>query len=128
VIPHEYIPGVEKGVQSVWDSGELIGFPFFDTRVTLFDGAYHDMDSSAFAFETAAREAMRDDVVRASLKIMEPIMDVEVLSPTDFVGSVVADLNNRRSHIRGQARRCEPTPPCSAPMRRWLGCLATKGT
>src|SRR5262249_37174054 len=83
VVPSEYIHSGEKGVQSVWESGVLIGFPFLDMRVILFDGAYHNMDSSAIAFETAARAAMREDTVRACLKLMEPIMDVEVLSPTD---------------------------------------------
>jgi len=121
-IPHEYIPGVEKGVQSVWESGALIGFPFLDTRVRLFDGAYHDVDSSAIAFETAAREAMRDDVVRASLKIMEPIMDVEVLSPDNFVGDVVADLNNRRGYIRGQEVRANATMlRANAPLAQLFG-------
>ena len=122
VIPHEYIPSVEKGVQSVWESGVLIGFPFLDMRVILFDGAYHNMDSSAIAFETAARAAMREDTVRACLKLMEPIMDVEVLSPTDFVGSVVADLNNRRSHIRGQEVRANATMfRANAPLAQLFG-------
>jgi elongation factor G len=122
VVPSEYIPGVQKGVQGVWESGVLIGFPFLDTRVTLFDGAYHDVDSSAFAFETAAREAMRDDVVRASLKIIEPIMDVEVLSPDNFVGDVVADLNNRRVYIRGQEVRANATMlRANAPLAQLFG-------
>jgi elongation factor G len=112
VVPSGYIPGVEKGVQSVWESGVLIGFPFLDTRLTLFDGAYHDVDSSAIAFEIAAREAMREDTVRACLKLMEPIMEVEVLSPADFVGNVVADLSDA---VTSAARRTGATPPFSAP-------------
>jgi elongation factor G len=102
VIPNDYIPSIEKGVQSVWAAGVLMGFPFLDTRVTLLDGAYHVEDSSAVTFETAAREAMREHTVSASVKLMEPIMDVEVQSPGNFVGTVVADLNNRRGHFCSQ--------------------------
>jgi elongation factor G len=114
VIPNEYIPSIEKGVQSVWEAGVLMGFPFLDTRVTLLDGAYHVEDSSAVAFETAARDAMREHTVSASVKLMEPIMDVEVQSPGNFVGTVVADLN-RRGHICSQemlaSMLMRPTPP-----------------
>ena len=122
VIPHDYVPSVEKGVQSVWESGVLIGFPFLDTRVTLLDGAYHNVDSSAIAFETAAREAMREDTVRACLKLMEPIMDIEALSPGEFVGNVVADLNSRHCRIRSQEERANATMfRANAPLAQLLG-------
>ena len=85
-VPKEYIPGVEKGLKSVWDSGVLIGFPLVDTKVTLIDGAYHEVDSSAIAFEIAARAALREGCQKAGLKLLEPIMDVEIVTPDEFVG------------------------------------------
>jgi elongation factor G len=109
VVPKEFIPGVEKGVQSVWDSGVLIGFPMVDMKVTLFDGAYHEVDSSAIAFEIAARQAMREGCEKAGVKLLEPIMDVEVVSPGDFVGSIIGDLNSRRGRIRSQEMRGNAT-------------------
>jgi elongation factor G len=109
VVPKEYIPGVEKGVQSVWDSGVLIGFPMVDMKVTLFDGAYHEVDSSTIAFEIAARQAMRDGCGKAGVKLLEPIMDVEVVTPGEFVGSIIGDLNSRRGRIRTQEMRGNAT-------------------
>jgi elongation factor G len=108
-VPKEYIPGVEKGIKSVWDSGVLIGFPMVDTHITLFDGAYHEVDSSAIAFEIASRAAMRDGAQKAGVKLLEPIMDVEVVTPGDFVGSVIGDINSRRGHIRSQEMRGNAT-------------------
>ncbi|MBX9588804.1 MAG: elongation factor G [Hyphomonadaceae bacterium] len=109
VVPKEYIPGVEKGVQSVWDSGVLIGFPMVDMKVTLYDGAYHEVDSSAIAFEIAARQAIREGCGKAGVKLLEPIMDVEVVTPGDFVGSVIGDINSRRGQIRSQEMRGNAT-------------------
>jgi elongation factor G len=109
VVPKEYIPGVEKGVQGVWDSGVLIGFPMVDTKVTLYDGKYHDVDSSTIAFEIAARQGMREGCMKAGVKLLEPIMDVEVVSPGDFVGSVIGDINSRRGQIRSQEMRGNAT-------------------
>jgi elongation factor G len=108
-VPKEYIPGVEKGVQSVWESGVLIGFPMVDTKVALFDGAYHEVDSSAIAFEIAARAAMKEGAEKAGVKLLEPIMDVEVVTPGDFVGNVIGDINSRRGHIRSQEMRGNAT-------------------
>jgi elongation factor G len=104
-VPREYIPGVEKGINSVWDSGVLIGFPMVDTKVTLWDGAFHEVDSSAIAFEIAARSAMREGCDKAGVKLLEPIMDVEVVTPEDFVGNVIGDINSRRGQIRSQEMR-----------------------
>ncbi len=108
-VPKEYIPGVEKGVQSVWDTGVLIGFPMVDMKVTLFDGAYHEVDSSAIAFEIASRSAMREGCEKAGVKLLEPIMDVEVVTPGEFVGGVIGDINSRRGQIRTQEMRGNAT-------------------
>ena len=109
VVPKEYIPGVEKGIQSVWDSGVLIGFPMVDMKVVLYDGNYHEVDSSAIAFEIASRQAMREGCDKAGVKLLEPIMDVEVVTPGDFVGSVIGDINSRRGQIRSQEMRGNAT-------------------
>jgi elongation factor G len=108
-VPKEYIPGVEKGVNSVWDNGVLIGFPMVDMKVTLFDGAYHEVDSSAIAFEIAARAAMKEGCDKGGVKLLEPIMDVEVVTPGDFVGGVIGDINSRRGQIRNQEMRGNAT-------------------
>ncbi|MEL6794361.1 MAG: elongation factor G, partial [Pseudomonadota bacterium] len=104
-IPKEYIPGVEKGIQSVMDSGPLAGFPVIDFRVELIDGAFHDVDSSVLAFEIAARAAMRDGLKKAGAKMLEPIMKVEVVTPEDFTGNVIGDLTSRRGQVQGQEVR-----------------------
>ena len=108
-VPREYLPGVEKGVQGVWDSGVLIGFPIVDMKVTLYDGAFHEVDSSAIAFEIATRSAMKEGCEKGGIKILEPIMDVEVVTPGDFVGSVIGDINSRRGQIRNQEMRGNAT-------------------
>ncbi len=108
-VPKEYIPGVEKGIESIWASGVLIGFPLVDTKVTLFDGAFHEVDSSAIAFEIASRQAMREGCQKAGIKLLEPIMDVEVVTPGDFVGGVIGDINSRRGQIRNQEMRGNAT-------------------
>jgi elongation factor G len=108
-VPKEYIPGVEKGINSVWDSGVLIGFPMVDTKVTLYDGAFHEVDSSAIAFEIASRSALKEGCDKAGVKLLEPVMDVEVVTPGDFVGSVIGDINSRRGQIRNQEMRGNAT-------------------
>jgi elongation factor G len=108
-VPKEYIPGVEKGVDSVWDNGVLIGFPMVDMKVTLYDGAFHEVDSSAIAFEIAARSAMKEGCEKGGVKILEPIMDVEVVSPGEFVGGIIGDINSRRGQIRTQEMRGNAT-------------------
>jgi elongation factor G len=104
-VPKEYIPGVEKGLNSVLNNGPLIGFPVVDMKVALVDGAYHDVDSSAIAFEIATRAAMREAFEQAGAVLLEPMMKVEVTSPEDFVGSVIGDLNSRRGQIVGTSMR-----------------------
>ena len=109
-MPKEYIPGVEKGVQSVWDSGVLIGFPMVDMKVTLYDGDFHEVDSSARSPSRSrrARPCARA-AAKAGVKLLEPIMDVEVVTPGDFVGSVIGDINSRRGQIRSQEMRGNAT-------------------
>ncbi len=108
-IPKEYIPGVEKGVMSVMDSGPLAGFPVIDFRVKLIDGAYHDVDSSVMAFEMAARQAMRDGLRKAGAKLLEPFMKVEVVTPEEYTGNVNGDLTKRRGQVQGQELRGNAT-------------------
>ena len=104
-VPKEFIPGVEKGLESVINAGPLAGFPVVDLKVSLIDGKYHDVDSSALAFEIAARQALREAMQRARPVLLEPIMKVEVVTPEDYTGSVIGDLNSRRGQIQGQDMR-----------------------
>ena len=104
-VPKEYIPGVEKGVKSVMDSGPLAGFPVIDFKVALIDGAYHDVYSSVLAFEIAARAAMRDGMKKAGAKLLEQIMKVEVVTPEEYTGGIIGDLTSRRGQISGQESR-----------------------
>jgi elongation factor G len=104
-VPKEYIPGVEKGLNSVLNSGPLIGFPVVDMKVALIDGAYHDVDSSAIAFEIATRAAMREAFETAGAVLLEPIMKVEVTAPDEYLGGVIGDLNSRRGQILGTSTR-----------------------
>jgi len=104
-VPKEYIPGVEKGVNSVLGSGVLAGFPVVDVKSTLIDGAYHDVDSSALAFEIAARAAFREGLQKGGSVLLEPIMKVEVVTPEEHTGFVMGDLLSRRGHVLGQDMR-----------------------
>ena len=104
-VPKEYVPGVEKGIASVMDNGLLAGFPLIDFKATLIDGAYHDVDSSVLAFEIAARAAFRELRERGGPKLLEPIMKVEVLTPDEYMGDVIGDLNSRRGQISGTETR-----------------------
>ncbi|MDG6078486.1 elongation factor G [Erythrobacter litoralis] len=104
-IPKEYIPAIEKGFREQAESGHLVGFPIIDFTVELYDGAYHDVDSSAIAFEIAGRGAMREVADRSGIKLLEPIMKVEVVTPEDYLGDVIGDLNSRRGQIQGTDTR-----------------------
>ncbi|MCL2714522.1 MAG: elongation factor G [Alphaproteobacteria bacterium] len=104
-VPKEYIPGVEKGLESVLSSGVVAGFPVVDVKVQLVDGKYHDVDSSALAFEIASRACFREALQRGRSVLLEPIMKVEVVTPEDYTGSVIGDLNSRRGQIQGQDMR-----------------------
>ena len=101
-VPKEYIAGVEKGLNSVIGSGVVAGFPVADVKVTLIDCKYHEVDSSMLAFEIASRAAFREALTKGKSVLLEPIMKVEVVAPSDCVGRVIGDLNLRRSQIQGQ--------------------------
>ena len=104
-VPKEYIPGVEKGLNSVLGAGILAGFPVVDLKVSLTDGAFHEVDSSALAFEIASRMALRDALRKGNSVLLEPVMKVEVVTPEEYTGSVIGDLNSRRGQIQGQDMR-----------------------
>ncbi len=104
-VPKEYIPGVEKGINSVMDSGPLAGFPVIDFKVALIDGKFHDVDSSVLAFEIAARMCMREGMRKAGAKLLEPMMRVEVVTPEEYTGNIIGDLTSRRGQVQGQEPR-----------------------
>jgi elongation factor G len=104
-VPKEYIPGVEKGIRTMAESGLLAGFPVIDFKASLYDGAYHDVDSSVMAFEIAARAAFREVAKQGTVKLLEPIMKVEVVTPEDYMGDVIGDLNSRRGQVSGTEKR-----------------------
>ena len=104
-IPKEYIPGIEKGLRSALETGVVAGFPTIDFKATVVDGAYHDVDSSTLAFEIAGRAAFREGIGKSNPKLLEPIMKVEVVTPEDYMGDVIGDLNSRRGQISGMDQR-----------------------
>lgn len=104
-VPKEYIPGVAKGLESSKDTGTIAGFPVIDLKATLIDGAYHDVDSSVLAFEIAARAAFKEGIPKCAPKLLEPIMNVEVVTPEDYMGDVIGDLNSRRGQVTGMDSR-----------------------
>ena len=108
-IPKEYIPGVQKGIEGVADTGVIAGFPIIDYKVTLVDGKFHDVDSSSLAFEIAGRMAFKDACLRANPKLLEPIMRVEVVTPEEFMGDVIGDLSSRRGQVSGSEARGNTT-------------------
>jgi elongation factor G len=115
-VPKEYIPGVEKGLEGARTTGVLAGFPMVDFKAILLDGAYHDVDSSTMAFEIAARAAFREGMSKAGPKLLEPVMKVEIVTPEDYMGDIIGDLNSRRGQVsgmdqRGNARVIDATVP-----------------
>jgi elongation factor G len=104
-VPREFIPGVEKGLKQAKETGVIAGFPVIDFKVELVDGASHDVDSSVLAFEIAARAAFREAMDKASPRLLEPVMKVEVLTPEDYVGDIIGDLNSRRGQVGGMDQR-----------------------
>ena len=115
-VPKEFIPGVEKGLNSAMEAGVIAGFPVINVRAELYDGASHDVDSSVMAFEIAARAAFRDGMRQAGPKLLEPVMRVEVVTPEDYMGDIIGDLNSRRGQVgdidqRGNARVITATVP-----------------
>jgi len=108
-IPKEFIPGVEKGIESIADSGILAGFPLIDYKVTIVDGLHHDVDSSVLAFEIASRHCFKEACTKAALKLLEPMMRVEVVTPEDYMGDVIGDLNSRRGQVSTTDKRGNAT-------------------
>jgi elongation factor G len=104
-VPREYVPGVEKGLNSAKDNGVMAGFPMIDFKATLTDGAYHDVDSSVLAFEIAARAAFKEGMAKAGPVLLEPVMKVEVVTPDDYMGDIIGDLNSRRGQVSGMDQR-----------------------
>ena len=125
-VPKEYIPGVEKGIKSVMDSGPLAGFPVIDFKVQLLDGKFHDVDSSVLAFEIAARMAMREGMRKAGAKLLEPIMKVEVITPDEYTGGIIGDLTSRRGQVQGQDSRGNAIAiDCFVPLANMFGYINT---
>jgi elongation factor G len=104
-VPKEYIPGVKKAIMGAAETGILAGFPVIDFKATLVDGAFHDVDSSVLAFEIATRAAFREGMAKAGPVLLEPMMRVEVVTPEDYMGDIIGDLNSRRGHISGMDQR-----------------------
>ena len=104
-VPREYVPGVEKGLKSAKDNGVMVGFPMIDFKATLIDGAYHDVDSSVLAFEIAARAAFKEGMAKAGPQLLEPMMKVEVVTPDEYMGDIIGDLNSRRGQVSGVDQR-----------------------
>ena len=125
-VPKEYIPGVEKGIKSVMDSGPLAGFPVIDFKVALIDGKFHDVDSSVLAFEIAARMGMREGMKKAGAKMLEPIMKVEVVTPEEYTGGIIGDLTSRRGQVQGQDTRGNAIAiDCYVPLANMFGYINT---
>lgn len=125
-VPKEYIPGVQKGIESVMGAGPLAGFPMLGVKATLIDGAYHDVDSSVLAFEIAARAAFREGAQKTGAQLLEPIMKVEVVTPEDYVGDVIGDLNSRRGQIAGtEARGIATVVNAMVPLANMFGYVNT---
>ena len=125
-VPKEYIPSVEKGIESVMGGGVLAGFPMTDMKVTLNGGSYHEVDSSPLAFEIAARAAFRDLARQAAPRLLEPIMSVEVVTPEEYMGDVIGDLNSRRGQVSGtEARGVVSVVQATAPLANMFGYVNT---
>jgi elongation factor G len=101
VIPREYIPAIDKGIQEALNQGVLAGYPVLDIKVTVFDGSYHDVDSNEMAFKIAGSMGFKSGVLKASPVLLEPIMKVEVVTPEDYMGDVMGDLSRRRGMVQG---------------------------
>ncbi len=104
-IPREYIPAVDDGIEEALDNGILAGYPLVDVRATLLDGSYHDVDSSEMAFRIAGSMALQEAAKRAGVKLLEPIMAVEVVTPEDYLGDVIGDLSSRRGRVESMNQR-----------------------
>jgi elongation factor G len=104
-VPREYIPGVEKGLNLARDTGVIAGFPMIDFKATLIDGAAHDVDSNVLTFDIAARACFREGIAKAGPKLLEPLMRVEAVTPEEYMGDIIGDLNSRRGQVTGMDSR-----------------------
>ena len=125
-VPKEFIPGVEKGLKQAQDTGVMAGYPCIDFKATLYDGAFHDVDSSVLAFEIASRAAFREGMKQAGPKLLEPVMAVEIVTPDEYMGDIIGDLNSRRGQVgemeqRGNAR----VITASVPLANMFGYINT---
>lgn len=109
MIPREFIPAIDKGAKETMEKGLLAGYPIINVRVTVFDGSYHEVDSSEVAFKIASYTAFKNAFSKANPQILEPVMDVEVTTPEDYVGDVMGDLSSRRGRIEGQEQKTNVT-------------------
>jgi elongation factor G len=132
-IPKNYIPAVEKGIIETAERGFLAGYPMVDFKVTVYDGSYHDVDSSELAFKLAARKAFRNAMATAKPALLEPVMNVEIQSPVEYAGDLMGDLNSRRGRISGMdthdLNTASPTQMirASVPMSEMLNYQMTQG-
>jgi elongation factor G len=121
-VPNEYIPSVERGIRDALENGIVAGYPVVDVKVTLTDGSYHDVDSSDLAFQIAGSMAFKEGAARAHPVVLEPIMDVEVVVPDEYMGEVIGDLNSRRGRIGGTTRRGkDQVVAASVPLAQMFG-------
>ena len=121
-IPREFIPAVEKGIQEAMTSGVVAGYEVVDVKVTLYDGSFHDVDSSEMAFKIAGSLAFKDAVKKAGAVVLEPMMKVEVVCPEDFMGTVIGDLSSRRGKVQGTELRGElQGVQCEVPLSEMFG-------
>jgi elongation factor G len=104
-VPREYIPSVDDGIEEALDQGIVAGYPLVDVRATLIDGSYHEVDSSEMAFKIAGSMALQEAARKAGVKLLEPVMEVEVTTPEDYMGDVIGDLNSRRGKVEGMTQR-----------------------
>jgi len=125
-VPKEYIPGVEKGLRQALETGVLAGFPCTDFKATLYDGAYHEVDSNVMCFEIAARAAFREGMAKAGPKLLEPIMKVEIVTPEEYMGDIIGDLNSRRGQVAGMDSRANARViDATVPLANMFGYVGT---
>jgi elongation factor G len=125
-VPKEYIPGVQKGLEQAKENGVIAGFPTIDFKVSLIDGSYHDVDSSVMAFEIAARAAFREAMPKAGPQLLEPIMKVEVITPEEYMGDIIGDLNSRRGQVSSmESRGNAKAITASVPLANMFGYINT---
>jgi elongation factor G len=125
-VPKEFIPGVEKGIKQIMDTGVVAGYPMIDFKATLIDGAFHDVDSSVLAFEIAAKAAFREGMPQAGAKLLEPMMKVEVITPEEYMGDIIGDLNSRRGAVQSmEPRGNAQVVTASVPLAEMFGYVNT---